>query len=75
MLKNKPFGTKPLITFKIANERKLNVEDLNFIYENTDSYELDDELLKRVIEYRKNRNLSINQNYKIDVKKSTILID
>lgn len=73
MEQNRPFGLKPLITFKIANEKGLMIEDLNFIYENTDSYELDDELLKRVEDYRKNKNLFINKDYKKEVKRCKIV--
>lgn len=69
---NKPFGIKPLITVKTAKEKGLNTDDLNFIYESTDSYELDDELIKRVEDYRKKNNLHINSNYKIEARKCKI---
>lgn len=69
---NRPFGIKPLINVKVAKEKGLNIDDLNFIYESNDSYELDDELLKRVENYRKNNNLFINPDYKKEVKKCKI---
>ncbi len=73
MEQNRPFGVKPLIDVKISKEKGLNIDDLNFIYENTDSYELDDELIKRVEDYRKTKNMFINENYKKEVKKCKIL--
>ncbi len=57
---------------KVANEKGLNIEDLNFIYENTDSYELDYELVKRIEEFRRNKSLPINPEYKKEVKKCKI---
>jgi len=69
---SRSFGAKPLINLKVAKEKGLNIQDLNFIYENTDSYELDDELLNRVEDYRRKNNLFTNQNYKKEVKKCNI---
>jgi len=73
MEQNKPFGVKPLINYKVAKEKGLNIEDLNFIYDNTDSYELDEELQKRVEDYRGKKNLFINTEYRKEVKKCKIL--
>jgi hypothetical protein len=48
----KPANTKPLITKQIVGQQNLTMEDLNFIYENNDEYELDIPLLKEVEEFR-----------------------
>lgn len=48
----KPANTKPLITQKIVHEQQLTMEDLNFIYENSDEYELDQNLIRQVEAYR-----------------------
>lgn len=55
----KPVELKPLITKKIIEEQKLTIEDLNFIYENNDEYELESSVLKDVEKYRKQNKLSI----------------
>ena len=44
----KPFGVKPLITQKIVEEKNLTIDDLIFISENKDEYELDPSLQKFV---------------------------
>ncbi len=59
----KPFNLKPLITKKIVEEKNLTIEDLNFIYENSDEYELDPLILKEVESYRKMNKMSLNKYY------------
>jgi hypothetical protein len=59
----KPFNIKPLITKKIVEEKDLTIEDLNFIYENNDEYELDPVVLKEVESYRKLNKMSLNKYY------------
>ncbi len=44
------------------------MEDLNFIYDRTSEYELDEEVLKLVEDYRIENNLSINNNYRHEVE-------
>ena len=59
----KPVGMKPLITKKIAEDNNLTIEDLNFIYENNDEYELDSIVRKEVENFRRKSNLSVNISY------------
>lgn len=59
----KPFNIKPLITLKIVEEKSLTIDDLNFIYENSDEYELDRFVLEEVESYRKRNNMSLNKYY------------
>lgn len=70
---SKPFGLRPLITEKIAIEKNLDIKDLNFIYENTQSYELEESLIKKVEIFRRKNNLIINETYRKDVKKDQII--
>lgn len=59
----KPFNIKPLITKKVVEEKNLTIEDLNFIYENSDEYELDPFVLKEVESYRKKNKMNLNRYY------------
>jgi hypothetical protein len=68
LLTYQPYISKPIITKKLAKEKGLSIEDVSFIYENPDEYELDDELLIEVENWRKNKYLPINKNYKYQVK-------
>ena len=63
-LRMKPFGIKPLITKQIVLEKNLSMDDLNFIYENNDEYDLDSYVLKEVEAYRIRNNLSLNKSIK-----------
>ena len=69
LLNYQPFAVKPLITKKVATENDLTIDDLNFIYERPSEYELDDEVVKIVEEFRKNKGLKINPHYKIQAKR------
>jgi hypothetical protein len=71
-LNYQPYAVKPIITRKVAFEKDLTIEDLNFIYERPIEYELDSELMKIVEEYRKSKGLEINPNYTIEAKKNYV---
>ncbi len=70
---SKPFGIKPLINEKIVYDKNLDISDLNFIYENTQSYELEECLIKKVEVFRRKNGLIINETYRKDVKKDVVL--
>ena len=72
LLNYQPYAVKPIITRKVAHEKDLTIEDLNFIYERPIEYELDSELMKIVEEYRKSKGLGINPNYTIEAKKNYV---
>ena len=73
ILTNQPYASKPRITKKVALSKDLTIEDLNFIYERPIEYELDDELINLVEDYRRKNNLPINQNYKKDVRENIVI--
>ena len=73
ILTNQPYASKPRITKKVAVSKDLTIEDLNFIYERPIEYELDDEILNLVEDYRRKNNLLININYKKEVRDSIVI--
>jgi hypothetical protein len=63
---------KPRIDSKVVLEKGLNLEDLNFIYERPEEYELDSKLIIEVEHYRLAKNLQINEKYLEDVQKPNL---
>lgn len=72
LLNYQPYALKPLITKKVAIEKDLSIDDLNFIYERPTEYELDSEILKIIENHRKSKGLEINPNYTIEAKKNYV---
>jgi hypothetical protein len=72
LVTNQPFILKLRIDSKVVREKGLNIEDLNFIYESPEEYELDSKLISEVEHYRLGKNLKINEKYLEDVQKPNL---
>ena len=68
LVSNKPLANKPLISKKIAVSKKLTIDDLSFIYEHPNEYELDKEMQDLVKDFRIKNNLKLNENYIKEVR-------
>jgi len=68
LITNQPYAAKPLINRKVSLNKNLTIQDLNFIYERTSEYELDQEMKNEIEEYRVKNNLPINPKYTAEVK-------
>ncbi len=63
---------KPRIDSKVVIDKGLTLDDLNFIYERPEEYELDSKLLLEVDQYRLGIKLRINENYINEVQKPNL---